>query len=52
MNNGCKVARWACQAYLGGAETIRLGLVSRVSGKSAERHQVMGVAEYETKGLF
>lgn len=52
LNNGCKVARWACQAYLAGCDSIKMGLVSRSSSKSAEKHVIMGVTEYDTKALF
>ena len=52
LNNGCKVAKWACLAYLAGVEHVKIGLVTRASAKSIEKHQIFNVIDYETKTLL
>jgi translation initiation factor 3 subunit D len=41
-NNGNKLARWATEALLSGADQMRLGFVSRALPKDRTRHTVLG----------
>ena len=46
------MAKWACLAYLAGVEHIKIGLVTRASAKSVEKHQIFSVVDYETRTLI
>ncbi|KAK0230296.1 eukaryotic translation initiation factor 3 subunit D [Armillaria fumosa] len=43
-NNSAKLARWALQALLAGAEVLKVGYVSRVSARDNTRHVVLSTA--------
>ncbi|KAK0190470.1 eukaryotic translation initiation factor 3 subunit D [Armillaria mellea] len=43
-NNSAKLARWALQALLAGAEVLKVGYVSRVSARDNTRHVVLSAA--------
>ncbi|KAG7447634.1 translation initiation factor eIF-3, subunit D [Guyanagaster necrorhizus] len=43
-NNSAKLARWAVQALLAGAESMKVGYVSRVSPRDNTRHVVLSTA--------
>ncbi|KAJ2115714.1 hypothetical protein IW146_002088 [Coemansia sp. RSA 922] len=45
-NNATKLARWAFQAVLAGAEQLKVGFVSRVSPRDRTRHGVLGFQTY------
>jgi translation initiation factor 3 subunit D len=42
-NNSAKLARWAIQSYLAGAEQMKMGYISRVNPREASRHVIVGV---------
>ncbi|ODH45157.1 eukaryotic translation initiation factor 3 subunit D [Paracoccidioides brasiliensis] len=48
-NNSCKLARWATQAILAKADTMKLGFVSRANPKSASAHIILGVVGYKPR---
>ncbi|KAM0802440.1 putative eukaryotic translation initiation factor 3 subunit D [Usnea florida] len=48
-NNSCKLARWATQAILAGADVMKLGFVSRASPKVPDRHVILGVVGYDPR---
>ncbi|OLL26767.1 Eukaryotic translation initiation factor 3 subunit D [Neolecta irregularis DAH-3] len=59
-NNNFKLARWAVQSYLAGADQMKLGLhfscarltirfVSRMNPKDATKHSVVGVCGYRPR---
>lgn len=48
-NNSCKLARWATQAILAGADVMKLGFVSRASPKIPDRHVILGVVGYDPR---
>ncbi|KAI9015986.1 eukaryotic translation initiation factor 3 subunit D [Hyaloraphidium curvatum] len=48
-NNGNRLARWTVEAILAGVDQIRLGFVSRTSSRSAQNHQILGVAAFKPK---
>ncbi|GMK55393.1 hypothetical protein CspeluHIS016_0204490 [Cutaneotrichosporon spelunceum] len=42
-NNSVKLARWAIQSYIAGAELMKLGYVSRANPRDAQRHTIVGL---------
>ncbi|SAM08603.1 hypothetical protein [Absidia glauca] len=48
-NNAAKLARWAVQALLAGAEQLKLGYVARASPKDNSRHVVLGTQAYKPR---
>lgn len=40
-NNSCKLAKWAVQSILAGAETMKIGYVSRANAKDKWRHVIL-----------
>ncbi|KLO10228.1 translation initiation factor eIF-3, subunit D [Schizopora paradoxa] len=40
-NNSCKLARWAVQSILAGAEVLKIGYVSRAHPKDERRHVIL-----------
>ncbi|KIJ37470.1 hypothetical protein M422DRAFT_61009 [Sphaerobolus stellatus SS14] len=40
-NNSCKLAKWAVQSILAGADTLKIGYVSRVNPKDKWRHSIL-----------
>ncbi|KAG2221654.1 hypothetical protein INT45_001179 [Circinella minor] len=48
-NNAAKLARWAVQAMLAGAEQLKLGYVARQDPKNNNRHVVLGTQAYKPK---
>ncbi|KAJ2481699.1 hypothetical protein IWW56_001610 [Coemansia sp. RSA 2131] len=45
-NNASKLARWAFQAVLAGADQLRIGFVARVSPRDRTRHAILGFQTY------
>ncbi|CAO3590710.1 unnamed protein product [Absidia cylindrospora] len=48
-NNAAKLARWAVQALLAGAEQLKLGYVARATPKDNSRHVVLGTQAYKPR---
>jgi translation initiation factor 3 subunit D len=48
-NNSAKLARWAVQSVLSGAETMKLGFISRQNAKDPHRHTILGVQSHKPK---
>jgi len=48
-NNSFKLSKWTVQAILAGAESIKLGYVSRLSAKDANNHQILTIQDYKPK---
>lgn len=48
-NNSAKLARWAVQSVLAGAETMKLGFISRANAKDPQRHAIVGVQSHKPK---
>ena len=46
-NNSNKLAKWTLQAMLAGADLIKLGYVSRVNPKLAEKHVLLATGVYK-----
>lgn len=46
-NNSAKLARWAVQSVLAGADYMKLGYISRVNPKDNSRHSIVGVQNYK-----
>ncbi|KAL7749202.1 hypothetical protein RI367_005354 [Sorochytrium milnesiophthora] len=44
-NNGYKVARWAVQSLLSGADVLKIGYVSRANPKNVDKHVILGVSQ-------
>lgn len=42
-NNSVKLARWAVQSFLAGAEVMKMGYISRVNPRDAQRHSIVGI---------
>lgn len=42
-NNSVKLARWAVQSYLAGAEQMKIGYISRANPRDAQRHTIVGI---------
>ncbi|PLW18406.1 hypothetical protein PCANC_08844 [Puccinia coronata f. sp. avenae] len=41
-NNSCKLARWAVQSILAGADQMKMGYISRANPRDASRHVILG----------
>ncbi|GAA97192.1 uncharacterized protein L969DRAFT_69651 [Mixia osmundae IAM 14324] len=48
-NNSCKLARWAVQSILAGAEQIKMGYVARGNPKDPNRHVILGSQWFKSK---
>jgi translation initiation factor 3 subunit D len=48
-NNSAKLARWAVQSVLAGAETMKLGFISRQNPKDPQRHTIVGVQSHKPR---
>jgi translation initiation factor 3 subunit D len=48
-NNSAKLARWATQSLLAGAEMMKVGFVSRANPKDAQRHVIVGMQSYKPR---
>ncbi|CAG8476433.1 4107_t:CDS:10 [Funneliformis caledonium] len=48
-NNSCKLARWAVQSILAGADQMKLGYVSRASPKDNQKHVILGTQMYKPR---
>ncbi|BFZ55194.1 hypothetical protein PYCC9005_002234 [Savitreella phatthalungensis] len=48
-NNSAKLARWAAQSILAGCDTMKLGFVSRVNPRDAQRHAVLAIGTYKPR---
>uniref|UniRef100_U9U745 EIF3d n=1 Tax=Rhizophagus irregularis (strain DAOM 181602 / DAOM 197198 / MUCL 43194) TaxID=747089 RepID=U9U745_RHIID len=48
-NNSCKLARWAVQSILAGADQMKLGYISRVSPKDNTKHAILGTQIYKPR---
>ncbi|KAF7723236.1 hypothetical protein EC973_002174 [Apophysomyces ossiformis] len=48
-NNAAKLARWAVQAMLAGADQLKLGYVARLNPKDNSRHVILGTQSYKPK---
>lgn len=48
-NNSLKLARWAVQSVLAGAEQMKLGYVSRNNPKEHSRHTILGAHTYKPR---
>ncbi|KAI8060779.1 eukaryotic translation initiation factor 3 subunit D [Gongronella butleri] len=46
-NNAAKLARWAVQALLAGANQLKLGYVARANPKDNSRHVILGTHAYK-----
>ncbi|KAG8720095.1 hypothetical protein FRC08_001196 [Ceratobasidium sp. 394] len=43
-NNSCKLAKWAVQSILAGAEVLKIGYVSRANSRDNARHVILSTA--------
>ncbi|KAG9112975.1 hypothetical protein FRC07_007835 [Ceratobasidium sp. 392] len=43
-NNSCKLAKWAVQSILAGAEVLKIGYVSRANSRDNTRHVILSTA--------
>ncbi|KAI8374541.1 translation initiation factor eIF-3, subunit D [Radiomyces spectabilis] len=48
-NNAAKLARWAVQALLAGADQLKLGYVARMNPKDNSRHVILGTQAYKPR---
>ncbi|CDZ98729.1 eukaryotic translation initiation factor 3 subunit 7 [Phaffia rhodozyma] len=48
-NNSAKLARWAIQSILAGAEVIKMAYIARATPKDRTRHVVLGTQTYKPK---
>ncbi|GAA5830659.1 hypothetical protein JCM11251_002552 [Rhodosporidiobolus azoricus] len=48
-NNSSKLARWAVQSILAGAEQMKMGYVSRANPRDASRHTILGSQWYKPR---
>lgn len=48
-NNAAKLARWAVQSILAGAEQLKLGYVARANPKDNSRHVILGTQAYKPR---
>ncbi|BGP05072.1 Eukaryotic translation initiation factor 3 subunit D [Rhodotorula toruloides] len=48
-NNSSKLARWAVQSVLAGAEQMKMGYVSRANPRDASRHTILGTQWYKPR---
>jgi translation initiation factor 3 subunit D len=49
-NNACKISKWLCQALLAECELIKLGFVTKGTGKD-HKYQILGVEATSVKNL-
>ncbi len=47
QNNSCKLAKWTTQTLLSGADTMKIGYVSRISAKDPKQHTILGTQFYK-----
>lgn len=45
-NNSCKLAKWAVQSILAGAELMKIGYISRANPRDNTRHVILNTASY------
>ena len=50
-NNACKLSKWALQARMAGAGSVRLGFVSREDSRYNNKHVLLGVVPCLTNSL-
>lgn len=50
-NNSAKLARWTAEMVLSGAEELRLGFVSRIYPKDANKHAILMTKRFEPKAF-
>ncbi|PWN53038.1 translation initiation factor eIF-3, subunit D [Violaceomyces palustris] len=50
-NNSFKLARFAIQSILAGADNMKLGYISRVNPRDASKHVILGTSWYKPKEL-
>lgn len=48
-NNSAKLARWAIQSVLAGADVMKMGYISRASPRDTAHHVIVGVQNYKPK---
>lgn len=48
-NNSCKLARFAVQSILAGADNMKMGYISRANPRDASRHVILGTQWYKPK---
>ncbi|GJN87668.1 hypothetical protein Rhopal_000623-T1 [Rhodotorula paludigena] len=48
-NNSSKLARWAVQSVLAGAEQMKMGYISRANPRDASRHTILGTQWYKPR---
>ncbi|RUS29184.1 eukaryotic translation initiation factor 3 subunit D [Jimgerdemannia flammicorona] len=48
-NNSAKLARWAVQAILAGADQMKLGYITRANPKDNNRHAILGTQSYKPR---
>lgn len=48
-NNGVKLARFAVQAILAGADNMKMGYISRANARDASRHVILGTQWYKPR---
>ncbi|CAO1627949.1 unnamed protein product [Jaminaea pallidilutea] len=46
-NNAAKLARWAVQSLLAGADNMKMGYISRATPRDASRHSILGTQWYK-----
>lgn len=46
-NNAGKLARWAVQSLLAGADNMKMGYISRATPRDASRHSILGTQWYK-----
>ena len=46
-NNACKLWKWTAQTLLAGADTMKLGFVSRRKAQTADSHIILGTQSYK-----
>lgn len=51
-NNSSKLARWAVQAMLAGADQLKIGYVSRANPKDSSRHVILGTQAYKPRDFM
>ncbi|TIA89032.1 hypothetical protein E3P99_02251 [Wallemia hederae] len=50
-NNSVKLARWAVQSILAGADQMKFGFISRANPRDESKHVIVGVQSYKPKDL-
>ncbi|KAI8444690.1 eukaryotic translation initiation factor 3 subunit D [Phakopsora pachyrhizi] len=48
-NNSCKLAKWAVQSILAGADQMKMGYISRANPRDASRHVILGQQWFKPK---